>query len=78
MGRATDKGDEFPPPHGTPQGQGSRPNHNTAHRSKKRSLVSAEGQKQTKADGRAISTPPVSAGIGQRGEHVRYVHHKRP
>src|SRR5438477_146771 len=27
---------------------------------------------------RAISAPPVSAGIGQRGEHVRYVHHKWP
>ena len=41
-------------------------------------LCPLRGQKQTKADGRAISTPPVSAGIGQRGEHVRYVHHKRP
>ena len=45
MGCATDKSDEFPPPHGlTSQGQGSRPNHNTAHRSKKRSLIFAEGQ----------------------------------
>jgi len=42
MGRATDKGDELPPPHGAYlQGQGSRANHNTAHRSKTRSLMSA-------------------------------------
>jgi hypothetical protein len=33
------KSDEFPPPHGTPQGQGSRPNYNTAHRSKKVTYV---------------------------------------
>jgi len=43
MGRATDKGDGLPPSHGANPSQGSRPHYNTAHRSKKRSLMSAEG-----------------------------------
>ena len=79
MGRATDKGDEFPPPHVlTPKAK----DHNliitpriaarSGHLCPLRVLVV-----RSKAE-RAISAPPVSAGIGQRGEHVRYVHHKWP
>src|SRR5262249_52613452 len=42
---AADQCDEVPPPHGAyPQGQGSRTNYSTVHRSKKRSLLSALGQ----------------------------------